>query len=178
MLQNLPPLTGLPVSSIKTAKAMAPAAVLPSTMLSFTVSVNRKICLAVVGGETARVTVQRATVRIGEGEVGDRPRNAADGDDVAVAHRWLIAVAGSAPSAVSRLENAAGRATLVSSFCKPAVSSSVTVVPVISDGKRGHAAVLERLQPWAVAGERFFPQAIVTVLAEQIEESADRMPSG
>jgi hypothetical protein len=47
---------------------------------------EKKDLLAVVGKETARVTIQRATACIGEGEVGDRPRDAVDGDDVAVAH--------------------------------------------------------------------------------------------
>src|SRR5262249_15330465 len=50
---------------------------------------EQKDLLTVVGEETARVTVERAAGRISEGEVGDRPRNAADGDDVAVADRLV-----------------------------------------------------------------------------------------
>src|SRR5262249_16484221 len=50
---------------------------------------EQKDLLTVVGEETARVTVERAAGRMSEGEVGDRPRNAADGDDVAVADRLV-----------------------------------------------------------------------------------------
>ncbi|UUO31483.1 hypothetical protein DCG74_31710 [Bradyrhizobium sp. WBAH42] len=45
--------------------------------------------LAVIGEETARVTVERAASRIGEGEVADRARDAADGDNVAAADRMV-----------------------------------------------------------------------------------------
>src|SRR5262249_61363759 len=69
---------------------------------------------------------------------------------------WLISVAG-APSALSRLENTAGRAVFVSSFCKPVVSSSVTVVPVrvtVSAGARRSSSASSQGREQAVGPVR------------------------
>ncbi len=108
---------------------MTPAAVFPSTMLSFTVSVNRNT--------SSPSLVKRPLVSPSSAPPLPSVKEILPTDPVTplmvmtlpLLTVWLISVFG-APSAASRVENALGRAVLVSSFCRPAVSSRVTVVPV------------------------------------------------